>query len=38
MLPVRDSRDGDADDHVVELQAVLLQLIFDVDVTAVAAL
>lgn len=31
-------RYGDADDHVVELQALLLQLVLDVDVTAGAAL
>lgn len=37
-LPAGDSRDGDADDHVVELQALLLQLVLNVDVTAAAAL
>lgn len=31
-------RYGDADDHVVELQTLLLQLVLDVDVTASAAL
>lgn len=31
-------RYGDADDHVVELQTLLLQLVLDVDVTAGAAL
>jgi len=34
----RYSRDGDADDHVVELQALLLQLVLDVHVTAADAL